>query len=152
MFKFITRTRKKPIIIADVAQLRRHPRQDEISKFPGCLRYIFETPSQGKQTSRLEYPALGRSNDYRAAAACAMICIFMENKTRVIRPNFVVVMLPSSGKFEILGWSVGRFFWLIFWFFYCIVHEFKLITKCTSFVNQSTMTQSKENISKQVIW
>ena len=57
-----------------------------------------------------------------------------------IRPNFVVVMLPSSGKFEILGRSVG------FFFFYCIVHEFKLITKCTSFVNQSTMTQSKENI------
>ena len=50
------------------------------------------------------------------------------------------VMLPSSGKFEILGR------WVDFFFFYCIVHEFKLISKCTSFVNQSTMTQSKENI------
>ena len=52
------------------------------------------------------------------------------------------IMLPSSGKFEILGRSVEFFLD----FFYCIVHEFKLITKCTSFVNQSTMTQSKENI------
>ena len=54
-----------------------------------------------------------------------------------------IVMLPSSGKFEILGRSVDFF---LDFFLYCIVHEFKLITKCTSFVNQSTMTQSKENI------
>ena len=59
-----------------------------------------------------------------------------------IRPKQKIVMLPSSGKFEILGRLVNFFIY----FFYCIVHEFKLITKCTSFVNQSTMTQSKENI------
>ena len=55
-------------------------------------------------------------------------------------------MLPSSGKFEILGRSVGRFFFGFLKKNYCIVHEFKLITKCISFVNQNTMTQSKENI------
>ena len=59
-----------------------------------------------------------------------------------IRPKKKNVMLPSSGKFEILGRSVD----FLKFFFYCIVHEFKLITKCTSFVNQSTMTQSKENM------
>ena len=48
---------------------------------------------------------------------------------------------PQVGN---LKFWVGRS--IFFGFFYCIVHEFKLITKCTSFVNQSTMTQSKENI------
>ena len=48
---------------------------------------------------------------------------------------------PQVGNLTFwVGRSVG------FFFFYCIVHEFKLITKCTSFENQSTMTQSKENI------
>ena len=72
-----------------------------------------------------------------------IIIIYYVHNSWILGQKNKIVMLPSSGKFEILGRSVG--FFLIF-FFYCIVHEFKLITKCTSFVNQSTMTQSKENI------
>ena len=59
------------------------------------------------------------------------------------------VMLPSSGKFEILGRSVDFFVYLLFIFYFLFFTvsfmSLKLITKCTSFVNQSIMTQSKEN-------
>ena len=50
---------------------------------------------------------------------------------------------PQVGN---LKFWVGRSGFLKKNFLLYIVHEFKLITKCTSFVNQSTMTQSKENI------
>ena len=57
--------------------------------------------------------------------------------------EFGVGHFEQLGQIFFLGYVALKWH---FCFVYCIVHEFKLITKCTSFVNQSTMTQSKENI------
>ena len=79
-------------------------------------------------------------------------CIDFYKATNV----FLLCCPQVSGKFEILGRSVDYLFFNSFLehsklIQYCIVHEFKPITKCTSFVNQNTMTQPKKTYSKQVI-
>ena len=83
---------------------------------------------------------------------CIVLCITPNSPVHsnaVIKRDCVTLRPIKINCYVALKWeiwnfgSVGQFFLI---FFYCIVHEFKLITKCTSFVNQSTMTQSKENI------